>query len=682
MTIINASRSRTLREQVLRIAANGYANWGYGGSIATQPINPGDTVSVDEFNKLVSALQRINRHQKGSKSTSIANTSTSNLIADSASNIAGDHGSIINDPLAEEKSWNNLETLVKELEETRFQVHPTNVSNELTLSDSRSGNWNGVIYSEFTVSFNNKNHRRHFFNTGGKIRLSAFLQSPALPKGHDWRRFLGSIGLVVFDYNSTAVSDTVAEIGNYQLTDDFQTLFERNNTGDRSDDKIVVQAKSTTTSITFRVQLEDNTDDDAVDGNLQLEVSQARSTGEFEILTPGYTQDVSWSDTVLFPVVPSFALTADKEVVVEGESVRITLNTEDQPTNVPYIITGIQESDLEKVEIDGNTVATTLENEFIIEPGKQESVVELFLLADGIPQDNTLVLTLTNGKASVSVKVEDAVMPVDEGVWCISILDDDSDGKETIQREYDKFKKEYPNRRLYVLQVPRKSTIVRYVVPSLLYWGFRHVRRNQLVDFVPEGTTIGIDNRLYPVSRTNLESRYEYYSPWTLRGSELREWDRLGIFTNRVLTEEEFQQIDSSQPINTVLGTQHWLNRPWHPWIRPIPWVFSETQTQYVDLTLPAQWKNDDLAFGPIEVSRDTGDPELVSDWYDLCDLDEVPDNYHVAFSVDVSGSMTRKTVEAALDLVKSRLEERDITWTDEDMPSENFVKGHNRQYP
>jgi hypothetical protein len=131
-------------------------------------------------------------------------------------------------------------------------------------NSSRTTSWGGAgqgqtIYAELAVEFTGgytttntdgttsvatgEDHRRHFFNAGGDIRLSAFLNG-STAKDTDWGTMLGNIGYVVFGKTTTTVTGTGRArdgstdvdgaggndnpIGNYQLTTGNQLIFKKN----------------------------------------------------------------------------------------------------------------------------------------------------------------------------------------------------------------------------------------------------------------------------------------------------------------------------------------------------------------------------------------------------------------------------------------------------------------------
>ena len=70
------------------------------------------------------------------------------------------------------------------------------------------------------------------------------------------------------------------------------------------------------------------------------------------------------------------------------------------------------------------------------------------------------------------------------------------------------------------------------------------------------------------------------------------------------------------------------------------------------------------LTFGPVQVNRDNGVATEASDWYTICDLDNVPDGSSIALFIDNSGSMRTQYVQASYDLLIEKLNARGITIT------------------
>lgn len=99
----------------------------------------------------------------------------------------------------------------------------------------------------------------------------------------------------------------------------------------------------------------------------------------------------------------------------------------------------------------------------------------------------------------------------------------------------------------------------------------------------------------------------------------------------------------------------------------------------YGDLKQPASFTADPLAYGPIAVNRDNGNPALASDWYTICNIDKLPNGSNFALWIDNSGSMTTNTVRASLDLLNAKIAPRGITYNLQTDTGENWVLPFNK---
>jgi len=128
-----------------------------------------------------------------------------------------------------------LETLMTTVETNKFLidfatqgeiVNLRNTSNQ-NIQSVRTTTWGGssqvqIIRHVFTVTFSSLDERRHFFNTGGQIRLEANLSyTGSEAKTLSWQNLLTNMGTILFGPNSTISSTgqgTSSNFGNYQLT--------------------------------------------------------------------------------------------------------------------------------------------------------------------------------------------------------------------------------------------------------------------------------------------------------------------------------------------------------------------------------------------------------------------------------------------------------------------------------
>lgn len=183
------------------------------------------------------------------------------------------------------------------------------------------------VVHEFRVVFNNADHRRHFFNSGGEIRIESALTNPDGAKSIIWNKSLADAGIVRFNRDRAVGSTGTSEsVGNFELTDKFRTLYSKivdtsnvygiyniytgpTYTGAYNDNLYVIKARGAQNSniITFRVEFYDNSTeyaDSLVKGTLRSRISQYRATGQFvEVESPTYQTTKELNAGVVVPPV-------------------------------------------------------------------------------------------------------------------------------------------------------------------------------------------------------------------------------------------------------------------------------------------------------------------------------------------------------------------------------------------
>ena len=104
------------------------------------------------------------------------------------------------------------------------------------------------------------------------------------------------------------------------------------------------------------------------------------------------------------------------------------------------------------------------------------------------------------------------------------------------------------------------------------------------------------------------------------------------------------------------------------------PVVASSPIIYFIDTSKTPGSEADGLTFGPVQVNRDNGSAANATDWYTICDLDNVPDGSSIALFIDGSGSMTQATVQASYELLVSKLAARNITITTVTNSQEDWI--------
>ena len=417
MADITAARLNNLQSRIELILGQGSGTSGYGQTVTSSSVNnTSDLVDADHINNLYTDLVKARIHQVGVTETGIRQVIEDlNTIAEETSQQVNDDGVLAGDAEGTLKGIADYETLMNSIETDKLLVHPSQAALEPKITSTRTATWNGLIYHVFTITFDNESHRRHFFNAGGEIRVSANNTGATTPKGLDWAALCSEIGVIKFASTITTATGSGQgyAIGNNSLTSSYQTVFLKTGTGSYSGvyagNLYTVKARIANSQvIEFRIEFNDvvvdNNVDNNVDGTLTSTVQQYRAVGATSVTvpTPTYFTTVQLNG---FAVpqdnnTPTYVIsTVPQSSVNEGGTITYTLTTTNvsNSTAVPYTITGVTTSDLDGQPLTGN---------FIV----QNNTASLSI---GITGDNLtegaeqITLTLNNGAATRTLQIND-----------------------------------------------------------------------------------------------------------------------------------------------------------------------------------------------------------------------------------------------------------------------------------
>ena len=344
-----------LVSRVRAVLGNGTGQSGYGQvipSLSTVTDNSTQNISTTEWTNLRTQINRASRHQSNADQAMVAPTATRVIGADQSGT------SVTRVDTAGVITWthvspdtnmgvNDYFTATSNIETNAGVSHPTQVTvttgRQFALS-TRTASWGGAGQTQTvnctfeiifdggynvtdstgtTVVASGADHRRHFFNTGGEIRISGINSSATNLKGSDWATMLSNMGQVILGKNATTVTGSGrarngstdvdlngsidSALGNYQLTTSYQLIFQRNGggvSGSYAENTINVFARRNIAgnSITLLVELNDNDVgdqtgigpgvDEQVVGNLGIGLDLRRSTGSF-VSVPSPTVEVA-----------------------------------------------------------------------------------------------------------------------------------------------------------------------------------------------------------------------------------------------------------------------------------------------------------------------------------------------------------------------------------------------------
>ena len=302
MALITAARINNLQSRIALVLGNGAGENGYGQTLlSSQVSNQGGIIDADDMNNIYADILKARVHQVGPGDISIAQViEDQNIVGEEDSDFISDSGIVTNDADGEKKGIADYETLMTSVETDKAIVHASQAVSEAAIASVRTNVWNGLIYHQVDVTFTDEDHRRHFFNSGGQIIFNATLISGTGAKFDEWVGMLNTT-IVKFEHNSTLdqSNSVLTNIGNYDLTSQYQTIGQRQGTGSYSENLYKIYARQTSTSVLqFKVEFNDADTggsagsfigDEPVSGTLTNSISQRRATGSnVSITTPAY----------------------------------------------------------------------------------------------------------------------------------------------------------------------------------------------------------------------------------------------------------------------------------------------------------------------------------------------------------------------------------------------------------
>lgn len=315
-TTILANRYNTLRNNVnlvLGISDISAPNFGYGqgfstnsvvGSRSVTNVVDADKVTAQDYEDLYIDLIRTRSHQVGA-----AVAIDEFVVGDYENNPATAE-------IIEESYISGLESLATSIQTDRLEVDTDNltITGLPTASSTRldTYTWSTSISHIFVVTFDTDLERRHFFNAGGQVRISASVDyTGSQAKTVDWQTILNDMGSTSFKANDTvnnAAVGTGSNLGNYDLTNSYQLVYTKDGGAVYARNEYLIYAKeystgNATSAIQFKVSFVDGLPNNIANGVDEVVYGTFNSTVEIatpnsQIIINGTTHDAVVIDTV------------------------------------------------------------------------------------------------------------------------------------------------------------------------------------------------------------------------------------------------------------------------------------------------------------------------------------------------------------------------------------------------
>lgn len=276
---ILATDYNVIQSKVALVLGSGTENTGYGQSVSSSQVTSRTNVTFTQWNNLRADLLKCRQHQTGLDLTASLN------IASTTVNVTEADRSAFN------QMANDISTPVNRLitppdtEATRENLVPV---------QQRSTAWNGTLTQTVTVTFQDYDTARYFFNTGSQIEISGnrTLGSDNL-KNTTWTSMLSTMGTIEFKHDSTSNTTGSSEtnlpaetVGFYQLSTTDKIIFQKNSpSGSYAENRFFVLARlgsTGATQIIFTITFQDATGgpvDENPDGLLTTSVQAYYASG-------------------------------------------------------------------------------------------------------------------------------------------------------------------------------------------------------------------------------------------------------------------------------------------------------------------------------------------------------------------------------------------------------------------
>mgnify|MGYP001349268264 FL=1 len=241
---ITAADYNTFATNINTIIGTGSTDSGYGLS-EIAAVSAGNTITAAQWNSLLSGLQKGANHQ----GTTLTN----------ASNTVAQGGNIL--PLS------NLEADITLITTNKLTAAGANMAADTGITSTKTAAWTGTENHIFTVTFASANAARHFFNSGGEIRLAGSRAGgSSTDQNTDWTNLLSNMGTVKFAEGATTYTGsggTAASVGFDDLTTSNQQIFTATGAGNYSSNDYTAYAKAdaaygSATVITFTLDFKDD----------------------------------------------------------------------------------------------------------------------------------------------------------------------------------------------------------------------------------------------------------------------------------------------------------------------------------------------------------------------------------------------------------------------------------------
>jgi len=287
---ITAARYNAIRNTLRTVlGTNNTGSDGYGQYVVTTAKADNDIVDHVDMYRLYVDLVRARTHQTGNPPTwtnsdGLAVPTTGDIIGEFAGAVGANPGESSADATTDlgegyvdyESAQSNISAGAQLADSTQMSIE------SLTSSALTNASWNNTISHVVTITFGGysttnpidssseavtgADHRRYFFNAGGEIQFDASLtggtSGTSGTKDYDWSVMLSNMGTITFGAGTTGSSTgsgTGSNLGNFDMTTSYQTVYTKTGTGNYAENDYTIRARAPSTdSLQFEITFNDD----------------------------------------------------------------------------------------------------------------------------------------------------------------------------------------------------------------------------------------------------------------------------------------------------------------------------------------------------------------------------------------------------------------------------------------
>ena len=279
-SLVEAADFNAIQTTVSNVLGTGSGDRGYGQALASSQKSATAVIDADDINNLYTDIQKAHTHQQGTASSLIATVTTADVIE------AANGGTY--------KGWTQYQTAATLIDTNRLTADAGGLTaTAAKTTETKAAGWNGSNNQIVTITFSSADARRHFFNSGGEIRISASVAAGGNTKSVDWATMCSSSGTIIIaedGITKTGASGTL--YGGYDegtIPGTSTKIFDRTGSGNYAENTWTINATNTSATVITIENIFNDADigdqtgtgpavDENVDRDLTVNVGELRAT--------------------------------------------------------------------------------------------------------------------------------------------------------------------------------------------------------------------------------------------------------------------------------------------------------------------------------------------------------------------------------------------------------------------